>query len=133
MAALARGPDPQALACAIMGPAADAASGSLFEEMSAEMGLKHVEELRLRKVLRAAVVQAGSSVPPVTPIAATEEAKVEAMVPVLDMKTFKKRSGFSDVEEELMRLCKAMKTARGAKAPAGLRPCPAALMAATAA
>jgi hypothetical protein len=119
-----------------MGPVAEDAPGRLFEEMSAEMGLKHVEELRLRKVLQAAVVQAGLlSVPAPTPIAATEEAKVAVPV-VLDMKISKKRAGFANLEEELMRLCKAMKTGGAAnKAPpaAGLlRPAPV-LMAATAA
>jgi hypothetical protein len=93
----------------------------LFEEMSAEMGLKHVEELRLRKVLQA---EAQNSTP---------QAMV-TFVAVPDTKSSKKRAaaGFADLEEELMRVCKAMKTGGAAKAPAGLRPCPA-LMAATAA
>jgi hypothetical protein len=109
----------------------------MFEEMSAEMGLKHVEELRLRHVLQAAV--RASTPPALVPVVAAEKVgaaameAAEATVVAIDGGKMKKRVGFADLEEELMRVCKAMKRAApGSTTPSGPRPSPA-IMAAIAA
>jgi hypothetical protein len=115
---------------AAVGSPEEGASGRVFEEMSAEMGLKHAEELRLRHVLEVAL-KAGPVPAVMAPVvvAATEGPTAVAAGGM-------KRAGLAlaDLEEELMRVCKSIKRPAPSPTEAAVGPCPSpALMAATAA
>lgn len=117
LALVAGGGDPKALALALLSPISDPEKGTilltlprerLLQEMSADLGLKLVEELRLRQALQAAAAAEGTAG---AASAGGAVAPVKALATPSSNAMMSKKRSFGDMEEEeeVVRVCKSMK------------------------